>query len=81
MSLIGAGIGITLGVIGAYALASHGLTIRAGFAEIVIKAPPDLSPTMITITIGLTVLVGILGSIFPAYRAAKVPPAIALRYE
>ncbi len=81
MSLIGAVIGITLGVIGANILASHGLVIRAGLTEIVIKAPPNLSPEIILLTVALTVLVGVAGSIFPAYRAAKIPPAVALRYE
>ncbi len=81
MSLIGGSIGITGGVIGAYIMASHGLIIRAGGSEIVINAPPDISPLLIGLTITLTVMIGILGSIFPAYRAAKIPPAVALRYE
>lgn len=81
MSLIGAVIGISLGVIGANILASQGLVIRAGETIIHIQAPPNLSPQIILITIFLTILVGILGSLFPAYRAAKIPPAEALRYE
>ncbi len=81
MSIIGGGIGIALGVIGAYILASRGLTIHAGAAEIVIYAPPDISLYTVTVTLLLTIIVGIGGSIFPAYRAAKIPPAVALRYE
>ncbi len=81
MSLIGAAIGITLGIAGAYALSSRGLVIRAGAKEIIVNAPPDINPYNITLTIALTIMVGILGSIFPAYRAAKIPPAVALRYE
>jgi putative ABC transport system permease protein len=81
MSLIGAAIGISLGAIGAYALAERGLVIHAGATSMVVKAPPNLTPLLIGATLVLTILVGIAGSIFPAYRAAKIPPAVALRYE
>ena len=81
MSLIGAVIGITLGSIGAYALASRGLTISSGFTKIVINAPPDINIYNVSLTALMTVFVGIIGSAFPAYRAAKIPPAMALRYE
>ncbi len=81
MSLIGAVIGIALGSIGAYALASKGLTISSGSTEIVINAPPDINIYNVSLTALLTVFVGIIGSAFPAYRAAKIPPAMALRYE
>lgn len=81
MSLIGALIGISFGIVGAYALASRGLVISSGTREIVINAQPDINAFNISLTVGLTIVVGIAGSIFPAYRAAKIPPAVALRYE
>jgi len=81
MALIGGSIGIILGVIGAHILASTGLVIRAGAFTIHIKAPPDLNPLLVLNTLALTILIGVLGSIFPAYRASKIPPAVALRYE
>lgn len=81
MSLIGGGIGIVLGVVGAHILASRGFTIKAGTSSVVISAPPAITPELILNTIGIVVLVGIMGGIFPAYRAAKIPPAVALRYE
>lgn len=82
MSIIGGVIGITLGMIGSHILASTGVTIRAGpQAEIVIKAPPKITVFGILRATILTLMVGIAGGVFPAYRASKIPPAVALRYE
>jgi len=81
MSIIGGIIGIVLGVIGAHALASIGFEVRASVQTIVIRAPPKIAVTGILRATALTLLVGIAGGVFPAYRAAKIPPAIALRYE
>jgi len=81
MSLLGAAIGITLGVIGAYALSSQGLVISSGTNQIVIQAPPEITVDTIIFTLLITIAVGLIGGIFPAYRAAKIPPAVALRYE
>jgi len=81
MSLIGGAIGMATGVFGAHLLASQGLVIRAGVFTVTVKAPPDLSLQLFATTIAVTIAVGVLGAIFPAYRAAKIPPAVALRYE
>ncbi|MGC9180963.1 ABC transporter permease [Thermogladius sp.] len=82
MSLIGGAIGIAGGVVGAFQLASRGLTISSGeFFKVTIRTAPKFTPGLIGGVIGLTILVGVLGSILPAYRAAKIPPAEALRYE
>ncbi len=80
MSLIGGSIGIALGMMGAHMLASRGFTIR-GAIEIHIYAPPLISVELIIRTLLITIGIGIIGAIFPAYRAAKIPPAVALRYE
>ncbi len=80
MSLIGAALGIALGAIGAYILASKGMIIR-GAHVFVIKAAPAITPQLVGRALALTITVGVLGSIIPAYQAARIPPAVALRYE
>ena len=81
MSLIGGTIGIIIGVIGAYALSSAGFTIKGVTMSITIKAKPMITPDLIGLTLAITTAVGVLGGLFPAYRAARIPPAVALRYE
>ena len=80
MSLIGAALGIAVGSVGAYILASRGMVIR-GAHELVIRAPPAITPDLILQAVALTLAVGVLGSVIPAYQAARIPPAVALRYE
>lgn len=80
MSIIGGVIGIVLGIISANILASRGFVIR-GATELRIYAPPLITPDLIIRTFLITITIGVLGGLFPAYRAAKIPPAVALRYE
>ncbi|ACL10819.1 predicted ABC transporter [Desulfurococcus amylolyticus 1221n] len=82
MSIIGCAIGVLVGFIGAHLLSTHGLVISSGEAfTMSIQASPKITVELMAETILLTILTGILGSIFPAYRAMKIPPAVALRYE
>ncbi len=81
MSILGAVVGISLGVAGAHVLASRGFVIKGAISTIVIKAPPKISADLILRTLSITIAVGLVGSIFPAYKASKIPPAVALRYE
>jgi putative ABC transport system permease protein len=81
MCTVGATVGMALGVLGAHVLSGHGLTIRAGTQSLTIAARPDINARLLAETAGLTILVGLVGGSIPAYMAAKIPPAIALRYE
>lgn len=81
MSLIGSAIGVTLGTIGSYWLSARGLVIGGGSLQWVIQAKPDITPGFLSQAVLLTCFVGLAGSILPAYKAMKIPPAVALRYE
>jgi len=32
-------------------------------------------------TLSLTIMIGLTGGALPAYRASRIPPVVALRYE
>lgn len=81
MCTVGATVGIALGVLGAHVLSGQGLVIRAGAQSLAIVARPDINAELLAKTAGLTILVGLVGGSLPAYMAAKIPPAVALRYE
>jgi ABC-type antimicrobial peptide transport system permease subunit len=40
-----------------------------------------LSTTLILEAIGAAMLLGVIGTLYPAWRAAKIRPAEAMRYE
>jgi putative ABC transport system permease protein len=82
MSLVGGTVGISIGVVGAYILASRGFTIGGiGESGITLQLNPLITPSLIVQTLVLTMLIGLVGGALPAYRASKIPPVVALRYE
>ena len=40
-----------------------------------------ITPELIAISMGTAILLGLLGSIYPAWKAAKTRPALAMKYE
>jgi len=88
LSVVAGLVGIAIGVVAAPTLSSlllptvgrvvgfGGAGVRAGLANTV-----TVSPELILIGFGVAVLLGTLGSLYPAWRAAKIKPAEAMRYE
>jgi putative ABC transport system permease protein len=90
LSLIAGVVGIAIGNVAAPILSGLLLPTVAQFggASAFGRAPTSASTTAISITpelmltaLGAAVLLGTLGSLYPAWRAARTRPAEAMRYE
>ena len=77
ISLLGGLFGISVGTIGAYILSSRSFHI----GNVVITATPAITLNLIGYSIGMAISTGIVGGFIPAYKASKVMPVEALRYE
>ena len=69
LCLIGGLIGLLLGVFGA-AVVSHWMSI-----------PLEVKPSTVAIAIGFSTAIGVIFGVYPARRAAKMPPIEALRRD
>jgi putative ABC transport system permease protein len=93
LSIIAGVVGIAIGSVAAPTLASAllpsvgiGAGSRAagflsGTTRISGLSVATLSPELVLILFGAAILLGTLGSLYPAWRAAKIRPAEAMRYE
>ncbi len=78
VSLVGGAIGIVLGVFGSQGIS----TLFSGFAgggDVTLE--PVISLTSVLLAVGVSLLVGVLSSSYPAWKAAKMSPIEAVRYE
>ena len=75
ISIIGGSAGIILGVLGSQGLSSI-LTSSFGGA-----LSPVITSSSIVLGLGVAVIVGMLSSLYPARKAAKMSPIEAVRYE
>jgi putative ABC transport system permease protein len=90
LSLLAGAVGIAIASVAAPALSglllpavSQG-TFGRGFASVANSGTTafiTLSPELILIALGGAVLLGALGSLYPAWRASRTRPAEAMRYE
>ncbi len=69
LCLIGGLIGLLIGVFGA-AVVSHIMSI-----------PLEVKPTTVAIAVGFSTAIGVIFGVYPARRAAKMPPIEALRRD
>ena len=94
LSMIAGVVGIAIGSIAAPTLASIllpsvGVGARSAAGAAVISgttrfgglAVATLTPELVLLGFGVAILLGTLGSLYPAWRAAKIRPAEAMRYE
>jgi ABC-type lipoprotein release transport system permease subunit len=76
LGLLGGLIGAIIGLLAA--LLTYGSQL--GW-EVVSKAPSSIYLYNFGVAIGAALLLSVIGTIYPAYYAAKLDPATALRYE
>jgi ABC-type antimicrobial peptide transport system permease subunit len=69
LCLLGGGIGILFG---------HGGSL---LVQMLLKWPVATSPTAIAAAVAVSVSIGIIFGFYPAWKAAKLDPIEALRYE
>jgi putative ABC transport system permease protein len=91
LSIIAGVVGIAIGSVAAPTLSSLLLPsvgvgsgtagFLSGTRQIGGLSVATLSPELILILFGAAILLGTLGSLYPAWRAAKIRPAEAMRYE
>ena len=91
LSIIAGIVGIAIGSVAAPTLAqallpnvgvgSRTAVLLAGTRQIGGLSVATLNPELILILFGAAVLLGTLGSLYPAWRAARIRPAEAMRYE
>ncbi|MBT0158836.1 ABC transporter permease [Candidatus Bathyarchaeota archaeon A05DMB-2] len=87
LSLIAGIIGVVIGTVGASAIGNLliprptdvGFEISVGGQDVAILAMT--MPEFILAGLGIAVALGALGSLYPAWRAAKIRPAEAMRHE
>jgi putative ABC transport system permease protein len=93
LSMIAGVVGIAIGMVAAPTIASSLLpsvgAVPRGAGAVIISgttrfgglAVATLTPELVLLGFGVAILLGTLGSLYPAWRAAKIRPAEAMRYE
>jgi putative ABC transport system permease protein len=84
LGILGSGIGVILGAAIAYIipiLLSGGARINVSGQNVLSTYTPKVTPTYIFMSVMIAVLVAVVSSAYPSWKAAKMNPVEALRYE
>ncbi|MCR6623537.1 MAG: ABC transporter permease [archaeon YNP-LCB-024-027] len=84
LGILGSGIGIILGAAIAHIipiLLSGGARINVSGQNVLSTYTPTVTPTYILMSVTIAVLVAVVSSAYPSWKAAKMNPVEALRYE
>ncbi len=78
VSIVGGVFGILFGVFGSHAISA--MMGRSGMGG-GITLIPVITMTSVGLAVGVSILVGVLSSLYPAWKAARMSPIEAVRYE
>jgi putative ABC transport system permease protein len=84
LGILGSGIGVILGAAIAYIipiLLSGSTRINVSGQNVLSTYTPTVTPTYILMSVTIAVLVAVVSSAYPSWKAAKMNPVEALRYE
>jgi lipoprotein-releasing system permease protein len=79
--LLGSVFGYHAGAVAAFLEHVFGFEFFDSSVYVVTRLPSELRPRQIAWIAGMAMLITLLATIYPALRAARIPPADALRYE
>ena len=79
--VLGVPLGYYAGTAAAFLERLFGFEIFSSDVYVVTRIPSELHTGQIVWVAGIAMLITLLATIYPAYRASRVPPADALRYE
>jgi putative ABC transport system permease protein len=81
LSLIAGVIGIAIGAVGASSIANLLLQSPLQAGTDAVSVSVAVTPELVLFGLGAAVLLGALGSLYPAWRASMMRPAEAMRYD
>ena len=80
VSTVGGIIGIVLGIFGSQGLTEF-LSMQGGGGPGNMSLTPVITLSTVILAVGVSLIVGILSSLYPAWKAARMSPIEAVRYE
>jgi len=80
IGLVGGIGGIGLGVLGSSAISMMGSSSGGGMTSKIFSSTL-VSPDLLLFALGFSIIIGMVAGAIPAYRASKLKPVDALRYQ